>query len=120
MDRRRSGFEAAPLFDPRPHQPERAKFRQRDEFICIASEAEGDPLASLVERHARRVEGAQKADGGAEREGKLLAGRAARRVDGSRVGNHERPQKTFRSQCKRCADKGLEMRGPVGGKGSKG
>ena len=40
---------------------------------------------------ARRFEQAQQADRGREREGELLRRAPARRVDGARVGHHERP-----------------------------
>ena len=56
---------------------ERAKFRQRDEFVRIGREAEGDPSARLVERHARPVE--QRATGRRRRRARRRAPGRARR-----------------------------------------
>ena len=107
LDMRRPLLKPASLFDPGPQQPERAKFRQGDEFVRVCRESERDPLARLVKREAGRVEGAEEANRGAERKGELLGGSAARGMHASRVGDGERPGETPCSQCKRRADKGL-------------
>ena len=46
------GLEAAGLLDARPGEPQRAELRQRDEFVRVGREAEGDHAARLVERNA--------------------------------------------------------------------
>ena len=79
------GVKAAGLLDPRPGEAQGAELRQGDELVRVGREAEGDHAARLVERNAHGLERAQESDAGGEREGELLARRAARRMNASRV-----------------------------------
>ena len=110
----------AGLLDPRPGQAKGAEFGQGDEFVRVGREAKRDHRPRCVERNARRVQRAQEADAGAERETELLARSAARRMNAPRVGDDERSGEAPGSQRQRPIDIRLDVSRPVGGKPSMG
>ena len=79
---------AGPL-DTRPKLSEAAKLGDGEELVLVRGEPEKDVAARGVERNAASFQRAEVSDGIGEHEGKLLRLGAARRMDGSPVGNGE-------------------------------
>ena len=117
---RRARLKAARVLDSRPGDAQRAEFRQGRELIGVGRQAEGDQGAGFGGRRARRLEQAQQADGGRERKGELLRRAPARRVNGARIGRHDRRAKAHASQSERALEMGRGLRSPVGRKRSAG
>ena len=114
---RRAGLEAAGLLDARPEDAERSELRELDELLGVGREPEGDHAAGVLGRDARLAQRAQEGDARREREGELLRGRPAGRMDAAGVGDEERTGKTAGPQFSAASTKGLTSTGQSAGKG---
>ena len=88
-DEQRLWREAASLLEPRPQQPQRTEFGQRQELIGVGAEPRVDHAACILERGAGAFEGAEIFDRRCQHKCELLRLRSAGIVDHPAVGNDE-------------------------------
>ena len=91
----RARLEAAGVLDMRPGDAQRAEFRQGRQFVRVGRQPERDQRAGVARRRPRLFKQPQEGHGRRERKGKLLRRASARRMDGARVSDQERPPETL-------------------------
>ena len=112
------GVKAAGLFDPRPQQPQRAEFRQRQELVGIGGKPRIDHALRVFERNAGLLDRAQIGDAGGQHEGQFLHFRSAGIMDHPSIGDRERALEAHRGEAfDRAGDRGRDL-GPAIGTGS--
>ena len=88
-DEQRLWREAASLLDPRPQQPQRTEFGQRQELVGVGAEPRVDHAVCLLERGAGAFEGTEIFNRRCQDECELLSLRSAGIVDYPAIGNDE-------------------------------
>ena len=114
-DEQRLGRQPAGLLDPRPQQPQRAEFRQRQELVGVGAEPRIDHALRIFERNAGLFDRAQIGDAGGQHECQFLHFRSAGIMDHPSIGDRERALEAHRGEAfDRARDRGHDLLPAVG------
>ena len=107
--------QAAGLFDPRPQQPQRAEFCQRQKLIGIGGEPRIDHALRIFERDARLLDRAQIGDTASQHERQFLHLGSAGIMDHPSIGDGERALEAHRGKTlDRAGDGGHDLVPAIG------
>ncbi len=97
-DEQRFRCQAAGLFDPRPQQPQRAEFCQRQKLVGVGGEPRIDHALRIFERDARLLDRAQIGDTASQHECQFLHLGSAGIMDHASIGGGERALEAHRGK----------------------